>query len=631
MRNKKSSFIMLFCALSLTALLSGCGSSNKEGNASTTALDSVAKVDEALCAQCHGSSYNAQSGMPIYSEYVQSKHFINSTGNVVGCQDCHGGGAQHNGVGPMPYPNPDAAGKCFVCHKPEFLGQFNTNKVPTAIQKAHFYNITGAGVHDAMYVTKNFENGCTACHEPHNPLLGKGAAERKAWAGSGHGLVSNAPFADEDFKTSTACIRCHTSTGYVNFLKSGWTTAFPATSWATPGDNGREVLTCRTCHNNDSFSVRATTAFTIPYNSGKSPKVLPNISKSNLCVACHSGRENEDSIESVTDFSNASFKNSHYKAGAALMYMSAGFRNFTTQSTVIGTGTTATTYAKTLNPDNVSVPTYGIAGGVTSTHRKLGTTMINGDSHNKAVFVPGSFDDNGPCVTCHLNANGAPTGNDPATGRRPATGHSWKIDENAVAQVCINCHSSETADISGPVPVANQAALDLFLEEQSTASTDSLEVITYLLLNNWGIKYDGDVYPYFYDMTLDPTGKTVLKDWTRSALRGGVKDQAFGKRMMGAAFNLQLITKDPGAFAHARTYVRRLIYDSIDWLDNGIMDFSSGATAKAAFPLLFIQDTQAFNAVDGRITTLFGTTTADMTYLLGYSRSTGQWSSPERP
>ncbi|RQW78384.1 MAG: hypothetical protein EHM51_00090, partial [Geobacter sp.] len=203
MRNKKSAMLFML-ALTLGTFLSGCGSSSRDSAGSPA---TVAKVDEKTCAQCHGSSYNAQSGMPIYSEYVQSEHFSNG----IGCQDCHGGGAQHNGVGPIPYPNPDTAGKCFACHKDGFLGLFNANKTPTAIQKAHFYNITGAGVHDAMYVTRNFENGCTACHEPHNPLKGKGAAERKVWAESGHGRVSDLPFADEDFKTNPTCIRCHTS------------------------------------------------------------------------------------------------------------------------------------------------------------------------------------------------------------------------------------------------------------------------------------------------------------------------------------------------------------------------------------------------------------------------------------
>ena len=607
----------VIASLLITAVFAGCGTSNKEGNLT---LGDVAKVSETACAQCHGSSINSQSGMPIYSEYVQSKHFLNGIGEVVGCQDCHGGGAQHNGVGPLPYDgkdgrlNPDQAGKCFGCHKNAFLGLYNSNGVPTAIQKAHFYNITGAGTHDAMYVTKNFENGCTACHEPHNPLLGKGAAERSAWATSGHGKVSNAPFADEDFKENTNCIRCHTSTGYVNFLTSGWT--LPTTTWATAGDNGREVLTCRTCHVNDSFAVRGTTAFRIPYNNGNFPKQLPSIGESNICVACHSGRENEDTIAAVTNFTNATFKNSHYKAGAALMYLSAGFRGFTSLDTVVG----SSTYRKTLYPDSTSVPAYGITGGVTSTHRKLGTTAINGDTHNASFFVPGVLDDNGPCVTCHLNANGV--------ADRPAHGHTWKINQDAVAQVCINCHASETTDING---FADQAALDNFLEEQALVSENALGLLQSLLLSKYNISYNPDVYPYFYDENLPLVSgkKQQVKDWTRG--RGNnAAGNLFGKRLMGAAFNLQLIVKDPGAFAHARTYVRRLIYDSIDWLDNNALDFSVSATAIAYDPVMYGKGGKAYTT-SATVGDVAPGTTESMIYLLGFSRSTGAWNTPERP
>ncbi len=607
--------IMLLSAVSLAALMSGCGSSAKEGNTSTTALDSVAKVDESTCAQCHGSAYNSQSGMPIYSEYVQSKHFTQG----VGCQGCHGGGAQHNGVGPIPYTNPDTAGKCWGCHQPAFLGKYNANKLPTAIEAAHFTNMTGAGVHPAMFVSTNFQNGCTACHEPHNPLLGKGAAERKAWASSGHGDINSPAFATEDFKESTSCIRCHTSTGYSNFLANNWTTPFPSTTWAMAGDTTREVLTCRTCHVNDSFTVKSAPAFVAPYNNNKNPKTFPSASKSNLCIACHSGRESSDTIESVTDFTNAGFKNSHYKAGAALMYMASGFDNFTSATTKIGT----TTYQKTMTPDNVSVPTYGIAGGVTSTHRKLGTTLINGDGHNPAVFVPGSFDDNGPCVTCHLNANGAPTGNDPATGRRPATGHSWQIDGNAFTQVCINCHTSEQG-----VTLTADNFQTAFLEEQAAGFTDALGLIQNQLLTKYNISYNADAYPYFYDelLPLKNGSKQQVKDWTR-----GTKNQVYGKRLMGAAFNLNMLTKDAGAYVHARTYVRRLVYDSIDWLDDNNMNFSTGATALTALPAVYTKGSSAYTGgapyAGGTLTT---GTTASMAYLIGWT-GTGAWSTPERP
>ncbi len=616
MSRKPYLYSALLAATLLAASLTGCGSGNKEG---TTAAADVAKVDEKTCAQCHGASYNSQSGMPIYSEYVQSAHFINGVGEVVGCQDCHGGGAEHNGVGPIPFSNPDKAGKCFGCHQPAFLGQYNANKKPTAIQAAHFRNMTAGAnaVSSAMYVTKNFENGCTACHEPHNPLKGKGAAERKAWAESGHGDVNSPAFADEDFKENTSCIRCHTSTGYSNFLAGttggttgAWSDPFPAQSWATAGDNGREVLTCRTCHVNDSFAVKGSTAFTAPYNSNKNPKTLPNISKSNLCVACHTGRENADSIEAITDFTNASFKNSHYKAGAALMYMASGFWNFTSSAQVIGTSTRL----KTMTPDSTSVPTYGVSGGVTSTHRKLGTTMINGDSHNPAVFVPGSFDDNGPCVTCHLNANGAPTGD------RAAHGHTWQIDANAFNQVCVNCHDSE-----GGVPLTGANFKTVFLEEQALGFTDALALIQNLFLTKYNVKYDPNAYPYFYDLTKDPTGKTALKDWTR-----GTKNQVFGKRLMGAAFNLNLLTKDVGSYVHARTYVRRLVYDTVDFLDDKALNYSASATAIAYDPVKYGKGAKAYTT-SATVGDVAPGTTADMLYLCGYNRTTGAWSTPERP
>jgi hypothetical protein len=43
---------------------------------------------------------------------------------------------------------------------------------------------------------------------------------------------------------------------------------------------------------------------------------------------------------------------------------------------------------------------------------------------------------------------------------------------------------------------------------------------------------------------------------------------------MGAIFNFYMLYYDPGAFAHNRRYVKRLMFDSMDWLDNGKLDKS---------------------------------------------------------
>ncbi len=585
-------------ALFLLPLIIGCGSSGSKESTGTEA--SVSAVSEAACAQCHGSSYNSVSGQPIYAGYVQTKHFNNTIGEVVGCQDCHGGGAQHNGVGPIPYPDPDASGKCFGCHQPAFLGVYNTGGVPTAIQKAHYYD-TAANVADAvapaMYVTKNFEKDCTACHEPHNPIEGIGKQQRKDWAEAGHGDVNGAAWADEDFKTaSTSCIRCHTSTGYVNYVSSGYT--LPTALWATAGDKGREVLTCKACHNNDSFSVRAASAFTAPYNGGASPAVFPDADVSNLCIACHSGRESGDTINALTSLTNVSFKNPHYAAAAGTMYVKTGFKTLAAASdaaqTCSSSGCTNTTYGATLTSSDEG-------GKITSTHRKFGSTAMIGDhgiTADDTTMLSG-----GPCTTCHMANNR----------------HTWSaIDANAFNSVCIKCHDEE-----GGVPLTADNFGELFIEEQALPFNNALAVALNRLLARFSISYDPATYPYFFDelLPLVDGKKQAVKDWTRGKTTGGNPDHAFGKKVMGACFNIQLFKKEPAAYVHARTFARRLIYDTIDFLDNDTIDRSVAATVQTIDPTNYGASAPADASV----------ATESYKYLRGYNRTSFAWYAYPRP
>ncbi len=54
-----------------------------------------------------------------------------------------------------------------------------------------------------------------------------------------------------------------------------------------------------------------------------------------------------------------------------------------------------------------------------------------------------------------------------------------------------------------------------------------------------------------------------------------------GEKNMGAAFNLNLLIHDPGAYTHNRNYAKRLIWDSIDWADDETMNNSVMATVDA--------------------------------------------------
>jgi hypothetical protein len=614
------SYSAVIASLLATALFAGCGTSNKEGSSSS--LANVAKVDEAICAQCHSTAIDPVAGTKIYEAYLASAHYTNNF-HTVGCQDCHGGGAMHNGVGPIPYPNPDTAGQCFSCHQ---------KYLPTA----HFANYTATNTHPAQYVSTNYQNSCTSCHDPHlanngirngeiNTITGQAkGTEHTDWAESGHGKTTAEAWAHYDFKFRDNCNRCHTSTGFITFVGSNY--AYPVPAWGTAGDKTHEVLTCKACHTDYNFKnrVRLAGAFTAPYNNGKSPAKFPNVGATNLCIACHTGYESGNTVKAVADFSNQPFVNSHYLAAAGLMYMKSGFVNFTAASgTLVTPNGSVTNYAKTLQPADknanglVDTPD-GVPGGVTSTHRKLGTPLIVGD-HG---ITAGNYDANGPCVTCHLNANTT----NAATNMNRTTSHTLEINQNTYTQVCINCHTFEAGTA---IAADGSNFATVFLDPNAAGFQNSLSLAVAVLKNQQGIVYNPAKYPYFFEVT---TGKAVV-DWTRG------KGQAYGMKVLGACFNINLLSKEPAAYAHARSYSRRLVYDTIDFLDDGVNNLSvsntavtSGLTDASGSPL-FSKGTQAYTGTQNVSpgSPLYAGTSESMVYLIGWSRGTGAWNTPERP
>lgn len=557
---KYSTICYLAMCMLLFVVCAGCGSNSKEGGARSKNLSASAP-----CISCHAEMYspnykdasgNPLPGFPtIAAQYQESLHSVSDHGPS--CGDCHGVSVSTHPAGaPAPDANPDASGKCYDCHK-DYL----------KYAKGHYYNYTGvSAIKQAVYVSKNYEKSCTSCHIAHNP---KPLQENRDWAESGHGDVNGVAWIEQDFKANPQCIRCHTATGFINFVTAKFTNPFPTASWATAGDPTREVLTCKACHLNYNFknSVRPAPAFIAPYNNNLNPVTFPDVGYSNLCNACHSARENMDTLKAVKDFTNVGFKNSHYLAASGLMYMKTGFTEFALPSTVIA-ATPSYTYADsfTMFYATGTAP----AGNISSTHRKLGTTLINGDSHNLDAFTPGNFDSGGPCVTCHLNASGQPN---------RGTSHTLAINANTFNQVCINCHKTE-----GVNTLTGATFKTLFLEEQSKYYQNALALAKTVLLKKYNIKFNGSTYPYFYDLTKDASGKTAVTDWTR-----GTKDNALGLKVMGACFNINLLSREPGAFVHARSYTRRLLYDTIDFLDDGVINMSVSATAVATDPANYIK------------------------------------------
>jgi hypothetical protein len=417
---------------------------------------------------------------------------------------------------------------------------------------------------------------------------------------------------------------------------------------------------------------------------------FPDVGQSNICNSCHSARVVGPNLTDLFntgnwDLTNASFQNSHYMAASGNMYMKTGFKNFTTltapapgSNNLEGvafdkTKSGISTYLKTLtaldkNSDGSVNTPDGVAGGQNSAHRRVGTSAITGseDYLNASInpdYVTGALATNGPCVTCHMKAFNPTPGNGftpPAEGR-PGAGHSLKIDEATAQQLCLQCHADAPHLDGGTgtgtglyTTMTNLADMEkAMLEPQSTAFQNGLTLVKKMLEIKYMIKYDPASYPYFYD--LSKTGTPAMADWTRAsvpayagyaasvnALNSATvkpltaaltKVQAY--RLMGACFNLNVLARDPGAFVHARTYTQRLVFDTVDFLDNNLMDFTSLAsardlTAANVSGLVGIYKGKEANVLIAA--PVGGLATESMAWLAGthYSDSKGQTSVPLR-
>jgi hypothetical protein len=617
---------LLFPILTI-AFLAGCGGGDP-ANPTPTANKLAAS---STCLNCHASAVSPTTGALISDEWRSSSHNLK---NGAGCADCHEPASDHpnacstcHGGGLYQVTkNPDQAGKCFKCHGSAF-----PNDPLMALAPQHFGYSSARALPKtvrASYVSGQYQGRCGACHNPHNNTL---TQQHRDYATSAHGDPKGAAWTHYDFKQDSyaACARCHTSTGFISYVTSNFTVA---TKGFGVGGTSREMVACDACHTSYDFkhSIRKVPQYTATYQNfnGTALASFPDSGESNICITCHSGRASGQSVNAIpfANFTGVAFVNPHYLATAGLMYMQSGFTDFTSATASFGA---SSTYGKSLSPDNAVTSTPGgIAGGTTSTHRKLGTTAIRADSHKPTFFTPGVLDQNGPCVTCHLNGSGVTP--------RPGSGHSLKIDGNAFTQVCVNCHVTEGAR-SGVVTLTPDNFRSVFIEPQAEGFATALKLIQSYLLDTYKISFDQSTNPYFFDETLPKVGgkKQAVRDWTRSRVVNLSPVNA--RKLMGACFNLNLLARDPAAYAHARSYSRRLVYDSLDFLDNGVMDRSVGASAVvsgltlADGSLAFIKDTKAYNASGSAITTIYGNTSEAMLYLVAWSRTDGTWSATERP
>lgn len=683
---KQKTFI-LFLTLAGMALLAGCGG----GGGSSPGADKNALHESETCIGCHEKDSIASNwttpgtGKPVVNDWKASTH--NSTTNGASCQDCHGSGYMHPtscnkchsiGIAAVnPILNPDAEDRCANCHaKVNPRGKsdgfnlltYSDPKIPAGSTTAFTHFSTGKR---ANYVSTYYKQSCRKCHNPHDTDFGR--VQRKQWAASGHGGTTTGARTSRDFKEfgssrpaydnfGSFCVRCHTTTGHLNYIKDGafsdvnalpdsdlnktqtnypdyvsvnsslgtWNPAY------TYQDKSREATNCNACHedermasdsnegNESSYSGRVRPVpQVVTYYSYESsvaqPDATPNLKQryklpstisyanlpasnyiaqngekwglqfndfglSNVCVACHSGREIGMMIKV------ASVGNPEINAVEAGRSLPLDFTK--TNSAVSPHDRAAATNLNGISGFEFYKESSKYANPSTFLHDKLGLAPnYYGDPERRG---------NGPCIACHVANNSKSHLFLPADS-----------NDNIISTTCNGCHYSHPIDIAAQkegFAAALKALrfvgfhIDSYSTNAALASYDNRfqltlnsvtkrpAVITYSGITvqanaaTFGTSHSTAKWSIFgrWLMSPNPAGAgngTTFVDYIIPSSGNPLNINATdaitaGAYTMGASFNYTLLNNDPGAFAHNPTYVKRLIYDSIDWLDNGQMDES---------------------------------------------------------
>ena len=414
------------------------------------------------------------------------------------------------------------------------------------------------------------ERACVGCHNPHEAVVdiavprGQVAppSTHQQWAASGHGghillkkqaaaaavgageadvapilagiLTAGVTTADSaawtryDFKFQSAdprtdrssCQRCHTTTGFVNYAADP-ARYNPANNEFAATGLQREMLYCYGCHADNNGGVRDPGPIDPDYPSDNFRYV--DLGDSNVCVPCHAGQNSGASIaNSTADFTNLSLITSHYLTAAGVQFSAIG---------------------------------YEFAG----------RSYVNVDKYkHDRIGVPGALDVDtgsaGPCVTCHMSSGQKHT-------FLPVTHDETGAVTAVTTQLCDTCHTPAFDGVMTPDLLNTERE---HYEAAIEALADQLDARGY---------YTYDAYPYILSQAglnpADPTFRNfAVKNWVSAG-------DAAGKNNMGAAFNWLMLHHEPGAYAHNRYYTRKLLYDSIDWLDDNVLNNSVMLTLNA--------------------------------------------------
>lgn len=361
------------------------------------------------------------------------------------------------------------------------------------------------------------------------------------WASSAHARVDAEAFAhwneDDPAVVSTACARCHSGEGYQDFLGADGSEVGSVEIAPAVGS----VVDCNACHN-----AATETLDTVTFPSGVT---LTDLGPEARCMNCHQGRASSSSV--------------------TMSILTAAAPEGTAEEDITADNPDIVVEDDTVYPSlgftNIH---YYAAGATLYAGEVMGGYQYEGQVYDwRFRHAPGYQ----ACVDCHNS-------------------HTLevKLDE------CSECHTEVESiedlrdirmvaslhqDYDGDGDTTEGIAMELEgLREQL------LETIQALATQQEApICYAESSYPYFLN---DADGDGTCSEDELAA--DSARYVSWTPRLLRAAYNFQLATKDPGAFAHNAKYVIQLLHDSI-------MDVNGALTTPADLGAMARNDFGHFN------------------------------------
>lgn len=523
------------------------------GSTATTTVtvtnDAVAAA-RSTCQVCHQSS-GIGLVQNVFGNWSSSSH----KNLFVMCSNCHVGantgghpgsltGGQVNET-TFTYNAPFGSGNfCFTCHH------------------------TGNNLH---YNTEaQLANICVACHNPnvHNPAstmtLSLGVQHF-----NGYTSTANPNYRAAYVTPNTQCTNCHITTANMPDVSD------PALlnqrlDWAFSGHantNGQPWLAydfktlsgCVQCHTTVGFIAYSTAKVTAAWGTAsKTRDVL-------ACNACH------------TDISSGALRTSNpIQPYADDIYTNPNVGNISNLCIKCHSGLQSgrsikAKVAASADFTNLAFISSHSAAAAGILFKSIGYEFSGKDYSNKwhfkhdqigiSNYTAYNYDtgSDGPCAGCHMSSSNKHTFS-------PLAKNASGVITAITSPLCAGCHTGPAYLDAGRMNTREAKFAATLLALQKVLETKNI--------------YYADVSPYFYMSSGNTAPGNAVTNW-------GNADT------MGAAFNFNLLKHEPGAYAHNMIYAKRLIYDSIDILDNGVFDNSVGTTINGLSSLSATEKTTA--------------------------------------